>query len=229
MPYALQKGVYSEWDIKNKPTYGNDNIANTTVYAKGNSRGVLKSVADNNGVGIVYPCDKLNIITAHKTLSSTHDQQELGSIRKLELVFTRVLVERQTQEKWPDIWEAIACHELDSDQIYKGITYLGPNFNPRPESVQIITPVQIQSADVAASTVFQRFTHDKLAQHASETREQNPFEESVTSSAVQPPEPIDPNKCYILDPPVGETFEELVLKKNRKKRHNFCCGWACFV
>ena len=118
MPYALQKGVFSEWDIKNKPTYGNDNIANTTVYSKGNSRGVLKSVADNNGMGILCPCDKLNIITAHKTESSTHDRKELGSMRKIELVFTRVLVERQTQEKWPDIREAIACHELDSDQIY---------------------------------------------------------------------------------------------------------------
>ena len=53
MPYVPQKGVYSEWEIKNNSTYGQDNISNTSVFMRGKSRGIKKCVTDNNGKGIL--------------------------------------------------------------------------------------------------------------------------------------------------------------------------------
>ena len=223
MPYVPQKGVYCEWEIKNKPTYGNDNIANTSVYCKGTSRGVLKSVAGANGEPILCWCDKLNIISAHKFKSSLHDDRPLGSVRKVELVFRRYLVERQTKENWPDIWKMLACKAVTSDRVYDGKTYLGPNFNPRADAVEIITPAEL-SADnpliARHGDVFHEYAHTDMAQHAADIHERYPLDIMVPQEepVVEPPAPFPPHKSAVFEAPPGKNFGEYLSKQNIERR-----------
>ena len=210
MPYVPQKGVYAEWSIKNKPTYGNDNIANSSVYIQGNSRGVLKPVTDNSGQGIICFCDKLNIIAAHKFESSSHDNNSMSSMRKIELIFTRIIIPRQKRESWPDIWDAIACSELQSDRLYEGITYMGPNFNPRPESVQVINPVEelIPNASAAPPNLFNKFAHERLSQFAKDHNE-------TISDIPVPPPPPQAEDNNIFSAPAGKIFYEYLSTNKR--------------
>ena len=221
MPYVPQKGVYCEWEIKNKSTYGNDNIANTSVYSKGTSRGVLKSVAGANGEPILCWCDKLNVIGAHKFKSSLHDNRPLGSVRKVELVFRRYLVERQSKEKWPDIWKLLACKAVTSDRIYDGKTYLGPNFNPKVDAVEIITPAELTDNPLLArhGDVFNEYAHRNVAQHAADIHERYPFEWDMVPDDPTPPiEPKDPRKSAVFEAPPGSNFGEYLSKHNIEKR-----------
>ena len=172
MPYVPQKIVYSEWEIKNKPTYGQDNISNTSVFLRGNSLGIKKCVTDNNGEGILCFADRFNVIAFHKFLSSTHDQNALGSLRKIEFIFNRVAIERQTQDDWNTAWIKNSKQVAASDNIYKEILYFGPNFNPRIEAVQVIQPLDIDHTTSTftstagrhpahgTSSIFSRFAHD---------------------------------------------------------------------
>ena len=146
--------ILYEWSIKNKPTYGNDNIANSSVYIQGNSRGVLKPVTDNSGQGIICFCDKLNIIAAHKFESSSHDNNSMSSMRKIELIFTRIIIPNQKRESWPDIWDAIACRELQSDRLYEGITYMGPNFRTLCSNTFKFSEIQLKLGNLLANIKF---------------------------------------------------------------------------
>ena len=141
----LRKESYVETSTKNKPTYGQDDISNAAVFFQSNNRGILKSMANINGDGIPCNCDQINIASAHKLQSTTHDNQKLNSIRKVELIFNRIYIKEQTDEEWPDVWKQILCDDLMSNQIYAGVMFQGPNFNPRIETMQIITPAEIPS------------------------------------------------------------------------------------
>ena len=211
MPYVPQKGVYAEWSIKNKPTYGNDNIANSSVYITGNSRGVIKPVTDNCGQGIICFCDKVNIISAHKFESSSHDNNTMSSMRKIELIFTRISIPRQKKESWPDIWDAIACHELQSDRMYEGITYLGPNFNPRPESVEVINPVEElrPTAGAAPTNLFSEFAHERLSEYVKD------HNETISDIPVPTPPPHSIEEKNIFSIPAGKTFDEYLSINKR--------------
>ena len=92
LPYLPQKGVYIETSTKNKPTYGKDDISNSAVYFQSNNRGILKSTANTNGDGTPCQCDQINIASAHKLTSTTHDNQKINSIRKVHLMFNRIFL-----------------------------------------------------------------------------------------------------------------------------------------
>ena len=223
MPYVPQKGVYCEWEIKNKPSYGNDNIANAAVYCKGTSKGVLKSVVGANGEPILCWCDKLNVISAHKVKSSSHDDRPLGSVRKIELVFRQYIVERQTEESWPDIWKTLACQAVTSDRVYDGKTYLGPNFNPRAEAVEIITPAELSADNTLIAghgDVFHEYAHQDMAQHAADVHERYPLEimDDPEAEAVVEPPPFPPHKSAVFEAPPGKTFGEYLSEHDIEKR-----------
>ena len=86
----------------------------------------MKSTANVNGDGIPCNCEQIGIASAHKLQSTTHNIQKLNSIRKVELIFNRIYIKEQTDEKWPDVWKQILCDDLMSDQIYAGVIYKGP-------------------------------------------------------------------------------------------------------
>ena len=99
LSYLPQKGVYIVTSTNNKPTYGRDDIANSAVYFQSNNRGILKSTANTNGDDIPCQCDQINIASAHKLTSTTHDNQKLNSIRKVHLIFNKIYLREQTEEK----------------------------------------------------------------------------------------------------------------------------------
>ena len=230
MPYVPQKGVYSEWEVKNKPTYGQDNISNTSVFLRGNSRGIKKYVTDNNGEGILYFADKFNVINSHKFLSSTHDQSALGSLRKFEFIFNRVAIERQIQSaEWEGNWIDQYNDVAASDNLYKEITYFGPNFNPRFEAVQVIQPLDIdQSTSTFTSTagrhpshgtnsIFSRFAHDSAIEdsrnvaHEHELAGTLPSAPSQSDQAYMPDDIADGvHDSSIFLKPRGATFSEFL-------------------
>ena len=196
LPYVSQKGVYIETSIKNKPTYGQDDIANSAVYAQTNSRGILKSTANTNGDGIPCQCDQINIASAHKFKSTTHDNQRLNSIRKVHLIFNRILLREQTEEKWPDIWNQLVCDGTAADTLYTGLMYEGPNFNPRVDTVQIITPADV-APDNTHQTVFESYADDTVKSHAKTIQDKNTLRDSRTLPETQPSTTSDSKPEYL--------------------------------
>ena len=219
LSYLPQKVVYIETSTKNKPTYGRDDIANSAVYFQSNNRGILKSTANTNGDGIPCQCDQLNIVSAHKLTSTTHDNQKLNSIRKVHLIFNKIYLREQTEEKWPDIWNQLICDNTAADTVYTGFMYEGPNFNPRIDTVQIITPAEI-SEDTTHQTVFDSHANDNVKSHAKSIQEKNnlrdkhsPTEESTsTVHDVNKPQFLQENKAT-------NTFKDFLQTKHANSRH----------
>ena len=203
LPYVPQKGVYIETSVKNKPTYGKDDIANSAVYSQSNNSGILKSTANTNGDGIACHCDQINIASAHKVTSTTHDNHKLNSIRKVHLMFNRIFLREQAEEKWPDVWDKIICDSTAADTIYTGLMYEGPNFNPRIDTVQIITPAEITVDTTTHQAVFDSHADDNVKSHAKSIQEKNTLRDKrdivpeASTSSVQDtsvPEFLQENK-----------------------------------
>ena len=158
--------------------------------------------------------------SAHKLQSTTHDNQKLNSIRKIELIFNRIYTKEQTDEKWPDVWKQILCDDLMSDQIYAGVMYQGPNFNPRIDTVQIITPAEIPS-DLTHESVFNRHAHTVVNDHAQSLLDKNALRDKITSQ----PAPISTDTTSVSEPAFmrpnnADTFKEHLGNKEHSLSRN---------
>ena len=75
-------------------------------------------------------------------------------------------------EEWETAWINMSNEVAASDNIYKEISYFGPNFNPRIEAVQVIQPLDIDHTTSTftstagrhpahgTNSIFSRFAHD---------------------------------------------------------------------
>ena len=88
-------------------------------------------------------------------------------------MFNRIFLREQAEEKWPDVWDKVICDSTAADTIYTGLMYEGPNFNPRIDTVQIITPAEIIVDTTTHQAVFDTHADDNVKSHAKSIQEKN--------------------------------------------------------
>ena len=97
--------------------------------------------------------------------------------------------------------------------------YEGPNFNPRIDTVQIITPAEI-TADTTHQTVFDSYADDNVKSHAKSIQEKNTLRDKralpeASTSTVQDaaaPEFLQENKPT-------NSFQDFLQTKHAGSRH----------
>ena len=136
-PLIPCKGVYSRQVIKKKKKYSAE-FRNESIYQTYTELGTTYNVRDpHTGIGIVCYEDCLNIIGAHRSYGQESDYIDKAKLTKLFLILRQVKVEKEDEHPWGDIWDLVIQENLESDAVYTGSVTLGPNFNPRPENVEV--------------------------------------------------------------------------------------------
>ena len=108
----------------------------------------------HTGTGFICYEDMLNIVGAHMCYSQDTDYESKAQISKILLILRQDKVEKEDElEERGDIWDMVLQQQLQSDVSYTGSVTLGPNFNPRPENVEIMnTPVNIQTTNTTVES-----------------------------------------------------------------------------
>ena len=101
-------------------------------------------------------------------------------MNKIELILRQVAVEKEEESDWGDVWDYVLKSQLQSDVMYTGSMTFGPNFNPRPESVQIMQqPKHLESNELEEQARKRMDNYATVAhrQLADQVREQHPLHE----------------------------------------------------
>ena len=179
-PLIPCKGVYSRQVIKKKPKYSRE-YRNESVFQTFTNTGTTYNVKDpHRGIGIICFEDIINVVGAHKCFSQDTDYEKKAKMNKIELILREVTVEKEEESDWGDVWDYVIKSQLQSDVMYTGTMTLGPNFNPRPESVMIMPqPHHLENTelDEQARKRMENYATSAHKQLAEQVREQHSLHE----------------------------------------------------
>lgn len=188
-PLIPCKGVYSRQVIKKKPKYSSE-YRNESAFDTFTGTGTTFNVRDpHTGTGIICYEDCLNIVGAHKSYSQDSDYEPKARLTKLLLILRQVKVEKEEDIPFESVMDMIVQEELRSDVLYSGSMTLGPNFNPRPENVQVINmPARIDDhqSDIDRTDQYAAPVHTDMANMV---KELHPLHLRESVSDVPPDEP----------------------------------------
>ncbi|MCG7868800.1 MAG: hypothetical protein JAY74_20820 [Candidatus Thiodiazotropha taylori] len=216
-PLVPCKGVYSRQTIKKKYRYSSE-YRNESVYQTFTGIGTTYNVKDpHTGIGIICYEDTLNIVGAHRCYGQQSDYQSKAMLTKLYLILRPVKVEKEDDdETWGDIWDMVLREQLASDVEYTGSMTLGPNFNPRPENVEVINiTVPMEHERISETERTDTYMADQHTEMAEKVKELYPLHHSDNRTSAIPPD----------QPPSTEADESIAPKENESiiewaKRNN---------
>ena len=199
-PLIPCKGVFSRQVIRKKPKYSSE-FRNESIFQTFTGTGHTYNVRDpHTGIGIICYEDMINIVGAHRQYSQDDAYEAKAQITKIYLILREVKVEKEDQtQDWGNVWDLVLEEQLKSDVTYTGSVTLGPNFNPRPENVQIMNmPVDIQDPIPLPGTQGTHRLDETIAPSHMTTvetvRELHPLPPDTLMDGLQegiPPDPLE--------------------------------------